>query len=38
MTTNRQAPSKEEVLGYLKDDVNWGRWGPDDQKGAVQHG
>ena len=40
MTTNqsehgRQAPSKEEVLGYLKDDVNWGRWGPDDQKGAV---
>ena len=35
MTTNRQAPSREEVLGYLKDDTNWGRWGPDDQKGAV---
>ena len=35
MTTSRPLPSREEVLGYLKDDVNWGRWGPDDQKGAV---
>ena len=35
MTTSREIPSREEVLGYLKDDVNWGRWGPDDQKGAV---
>ncbi len=35
MTMSREIPSREEVLGYLKDDVNWGRWGPDDQKGAV---
>ena len=28
-------PTKEEVLAYLKEDSNWGRWGRDDQKGAV---
>lgn len=28
-------PSKAEVEGYLRDRRNWGRWGPDDQVGAV---
>ncbi len=31
----RRIPTREEVLGYLKDDRNWGRWGNDDQVGAV---
>ena len=31
----RRMPTKEEVLSYLKDDRNWGRWGDDDQIGAV---
>ena len=31
----RRIPTKKEVLGYLKDDRNWGRWGNDDQVGAV---
>ena len=31
----RRVPTKEEVLAFLKDDRNWGRWGADDQKGAV---
>ena len=31
----RRIPTKEEVLSYLKDDRNWGRWGNDDQVGAV---
>ncbi len=31
----RRVPTKEEVLAYLKDDRNWGRWGDDDQVGAV---
>lgn len=31
----RRVPTKEEVLAYLKKDRNWGRWGDDDQKGAV---
>lgn len=31
----RRVPTKEEVLAYLKDDRNWGRWGNDDQVGAV---
>ena len=31
----RRVPTKEEVLAYLKEDRNWGRWGDDDQKGAV---
>ena len=28
-------PEKNEMLSYLKDDRNWGRWGDDDQIGAV---
>ena len=31
----RRVPTKQEVLAYLKEDRNWGRWGEDDQKGAV---
>ena len=31
----RRVPTKEEVLAYLREDRNWGRWGPDDQIGAV---
>ena len=31
----RRVPTKDEVLAYLKEDRNWGRWGTDDQKGAV---
>ena len=31
----RRIPTREEVQAYLKDDRNWGRWGKDDQKGAV---
>ena len=31
----RRVPTKEEVLAYLKEDRNWGRWGDHDQKGAV---
>ena len=31
----RRVPTKEEVLAYLKEDRNWGRWGNDDQTGAV---
>ena len=32
---DRRVPTKQEVLAYLKEDRNWGRWGKDDQKGAV---
>ena len=31
----RHIPTKEEVHAYLKEDRNWGRWGTDDQIGAV---
>lgn len=31
----RRVPTKEEVQAYLKEDRNWGRWGDDDQMGAV---
>lgn len=31
----RTPPSRDEVLSYLKDRTNWGRWGADDQKGAI---
>jgi kynurenine formamidase len=31
----RHAPTKEEVLAYLAEDRNWGRWGADDEVGAV---
>ena len=31
----RRVPTREEVLGYLHDRRNWGRWGKDDQVGAL---
>ena len=31
----RHVPTREEVLGYLHDRRNWGRWGKDDQVGAL---
>ena len=27
----RRVPTKEEILAYLKEDRNWGRWGDDDR-------
>lgn len=35
MTTERTVPTRDEVLGYLRERRNWGRWGVDDQKGAI---
>ena len=32
----RQAPTHEEVVGYVKTLSNWGRWGPDDELGDPQ--
>jgi kynurenine formamidase len=34
MATNT-APTRDEVIGYLKDRRNWGRWGADDERGAI---
>ena len=31
----RALPSKDEVHGWLTEDNNWGRWGADDEAGAV---
>ncbi len=31
----RRIPTKGEVLAYLEEDRNLGRWGDDDQKGTV---
>ncbi len=31
----RPVPTMAEVESYLRDRRNWGRWGPDDQLGAV---
>ena len=31
----RPLPSEKEVLGYIRDRRNWGRWGKDDQVGAI---
>ena len=28
-------PSRDEALSYLRDRRNWGRWGDDDQRGAI---
>lgn len=32
-----QAPSEQELLGYFSALSNWGRWGPDDRLGTVNH-
>ena len=31
----RNPPSQEEIESYLRDRRNWGRWGSDDEVGAV---
>jgi kynurenine formamidase len=31
----RRIPTKEEVLSYLHEHTNWGRWGKEDQVGAI---
>ena len=31
----RPPPNRDEVLDYLHDRRNWGRWGEDDQRGAI---
>ena len=30
-------PSEEQVLEYIEQFSNWGRWGPDDVHGALNH-
>ena len=35
MTIDATTPSREDVLSYLRDRRNWGRWGDDDQRGAI---
>ncbi|HEX3925019.1 MAG TPA: hypothetical protein VHY31_22235 [Streptosporangiaceae bacterium] len=39
MTAAQQqtGPTEEELLGYFSSLSNWGRWGPDDSKGTVNH-
>lgn len=32
---DRPLPNREEVLAYLRERRNWGRWGGDDEVGAV---
>ena len=31
----RRLPTKEEVESYLRDRRTWGRWGNDDEVGAI---
>ena len=31
----RPLPSEKEVLAYIRERRNWGRWGKDDQVGAI---
>jgi kynurenine formamidase len=33
--SERPLPSRDEVLGHIRQRRNWGRWGADDQVGAV---
>jgi kynurenine formamidase len=35
MTADRGVPSRDQVLQWLDQRRNWGRWGPDDQRGAI---
>lgn len=32
---NNKIPTSDEILSYIQNDRNWGRWGQDDQIGAV---
>ena len=31
----RKVPTKDEVLSYLHEGKMWGRWGPDEDVGAM---
>ena len=31
----RRMPTRAEVESYLHEQTNWGRWGKDDQQGAI---
>ncbi len=33
--TERRPPTKDEVMGYLRDDRRWGRWGEKGSAGAI---
>jgi kynurenine formamidase len=35
MSEQHDTPTREEVLSYLRERRNWGRWGDDDQRGAI---
>lgn len=35
MTVERTVPTREEIVTYLAQHRNWGRWGTDDQRGAI---
>src|SRR5215467_6912069 len=35
MMAERRIPTRAEVQSYLYEQTNWGRWGKDDQKGAI---
>lgn len=35
MPQNRQIPTQDDVKQWLTERNNWGRWGADDQKGAI---
>src|SRR3954470_16229924 len=32
---DHHVPTREEVIGYLHERRNWGRWGDDDQMGLI---
>ena len=33
--TDKRTPTKEEALSYFRERNNWGRWGPDEQRGPT---
>src|SRR5262249_60617074 len=33
--TDRRLPTEAEVQSWIRDRSNWGRWGPDDQRGTI---
>src|SRR6185436_8461803 len=33
--TERRLPTEAEVRSWIRDRSNWGRWGPDDQRGTI---
>src|ERR1700754_1097620 len=37
LTSADPAPSEQEVLGWFQKLSNWGRWGPDDRLGTLNH-